>query len=187
MKSSPEIFIALGANLPGRSGAGPLETCQRALKLLSKKGIEVTAVSRAYESAPWPPSDQPWYTNAVAGVETPLDPRSLVQALLEVEENLGRIRTRKNAPRIVDLDLIDYAGRILPSKEGWLAAQMRKGEKGIFVPHLRAHERVFVLKPLLDIAPSWVHPVLLKTGKELFGRLNEGGQIRPARGSLRVP
>ncbi|MEE8295016.1 MAG: 2-amino-4-hydroxy-6-hydroxymethyldihydropteridine diphosphokinase [Sphingomonadales bacterium] len=182
-----QIIIGLGANLPGQNGETPLETCQLALGRLAKAGVMTTAVSPVYESEPYPPSDQPWFLNAVALIETKLLPKDLLAALLEVEEGLGRQRAEKNDPRIIDLDLIDYLGAVLPGPAAWLGATTDPDPTGIFLPHLRAHERVFVLKPLLDLVPVWQHPVIGKSAAELLEGLEMTGKIRPIKGELQIP
>lgn len=182
MENQQPIFLGLGANLPAADGSTPLETCQKAITLLAAEKVHIQAVSKVYESAPWPPSDQPWYINAVARVETALEPEGLMALLLKTEAALGRKRGVKNDPRIIDLDIIDFRGLIVPGREKW-----RAGGKSLILPHLRAHERVFVLKPLLDLSPGWVHPVFGKSGRELLSGLPTAGQIRPAKGALKIP
>lgn len=182
-----KIIIGLGANLPGLKGETPLKNCQLALGRLAGAGVITKAVSPVYESEPHPPSDQPWYLNAVALVETKLIPRDLMAALLRVEVGLGRRRSGKNDPRFIDLDLIDYAGAVLPGPGAWSRATTDPGPQGFFLPHLRAHSRIFVLKPLLDLAPDWVHPVLGKSALELLEGLEMTGKIRPSEGTLQIP
>ena len=101
------ILIALGANLPSRIGA-PSETCIAALGALEQKGIRVGSVSRWYESAPVPLSDQPSYVNGVASVDTGLNPEDLLSILLDIEKEFGRERSEQNAARTLDLDLLAY-------------------------------------------------------------------------------
>lgn len=172
------IFIGLGANLEGPGGESPFETCQQALTALKAAGIAIKAVSRAYESEPYPPSDQPWYVNAVAEVETDLDPQALLAKLLVVEEGLGRQRSVKNAPRTIDLDLIAFQDLVFPDPAAWEAASKLENPTGFFVPHLRAHQRVFVLKPLADLAPEWRHPVFGENVEGMLKKLPSPGAIR---------
>lgn len=182
-----QIIIGLGTNLPGLKGETPLKNCQLALGRLAEAGVITKAVSPVYESEPQPPSDQPWYINAVALVETKLMPKDLMAALLRVEVGLGRRRSGKNDPRLIDLDLIDYAGAVLPGPAAWLGATTDPDPEGFFLPHLRAHARIFVLKPLLDLAPDWHHPVLGKSALELLEGLEMTGKIRLAPGALQIP
>ena len=107
------------------------------------------------KSAPVPISDQPWYVNGVAEIETNLDPQELLALLHRVEEEFGRIRTVQNAPRVIDIDLIAYHDIVSDPNDH------------LVLPHPRMHERAFVLLPLLDIDETWRHPVMGKTAKEL--------------------
>ncbi len=138
------ILIGLGANLPSPAG-GPRETCEAALAALSEAGVAVLRRSRWYRSAPVPASDQPWFVNGVAAVETALEPEALLALMLDVERRLGRVRAERWGPRLIDLDLLDYRGRL------------RAGPAPI-LPHPRLAERGFVLLPLAEVAPGWRHP-----------------------------
>lgn len=143
------IFIGLGANLTSPVGS-PQITLTRALGLLAERGIRVRKVSPYYSTPAWPDPNDPSYVNAVAAIVTPLAPKALLQTLHEVEANLGRVRSVANAPRTLDLDLLDYEGRV--------------DDGPPILPHPRIAERAFVLVPLSDIAPQWSHP---QTGKSL--------------------
>ncbi len=137
------ILIALGSNLNSHAGP-PGSTLRAALKALEKNGIGSAAVSRFYESPAWPDPSDPLFVNAVARVVTALLPAKLLETLHGIETDFGRIRGKRNAPRTLDLDLLDYDGRI---------------EAGPPVlPHPRIAERAFVLVPLADVAPDWCHP-----------------------------
>lgn len=138
------IVVALGANLPSAFGA-PRATCEAALAMLETRGVRVLRCSRWYRTAPVPVSDQPWYVNAVAAVDTRLPPASLLNVLHEIEARLGRVRSVANAARVIDLDLLAYGDRV-------------GGPPGPVIPHPRLHERAFVLLPLRDVAPDWRHP-----------------------------
>lgn len=146
------ILIAFGANLPSRYG-DPAQTLKAAEEELRRRGVDILASSRIWKSAPVPFDDaQPWYYNAVISVETDLSPHELLALLLGIEQDFGRERSLKNAARILDLDLIAYHDKIL-------------NEPDLTLPHPRMSERAFVLRPLEDIAPAWVHPV---SNKGLF-------------------
>lgn len=153
------ILIAFGANLPGPDGSPPQETCRRAVAAITAMpGIVVAGVSPFYRSAPVPVSDQPSYINGVLRAEGDVDPAVLLAGLLDIEGRFGRRRTGLNAARSLDLDIVDMDGRIRPAPDPVL-------------PHPRAHERAFVLRPLIDVAPGWRHPLLGRTAVELLAAL----------------
>ena len=152
------ILIALGANLSSTAG-GPLQTLRASLSALSQNEVMPVAVSRAFETPAWPDPADPPFVNAVAAVETELGPAELMAELHRQEEAFGRIRSAANAPRTLDLDLIDYQGRV---------------EAGALnLPHPRVESRGFVLIPLADIAPEWRHPVSGRSVSELIDALAE--------------
>ena len=138
------ILIALGANLPSLAGT-PAVTLRAALADLSRNDVSVIAVSPLYENPAWPDPTDPPFVNAVARVETARSPEELLALLRSTERRFGRIASARNAPRPLDLDLLDYDSRI---QYGTL-----------ILPHPRLSERGFVLIPLRDIAPDWLHPV----------------------------
>ena len=138
------ILIALGANLPSFVGA-PVATLHAALGTFAQRNVAVRAVSPFYTSTAWPDSRDPEFVNAVVNVETELPPSELLTVLKEIERAFGREISQRNAPRPLDLDILDYNGKI---------------EKEFpTLPHPRLHERGFVLIPLREIAPHWTHPV----------------------------
>ena len=145
-------YVALGANL-----ADP-ETQVRAgiAALAVLPGTRLIAQSALYRTAPVGYADQPDFINAVAAVETHLTPRELLNALLDTEQNHGRVRAFANAPRTLDLDVLLYGD-----------AQIH--EEGLTIPHPRMHERAFVLVPLAEIAPHCVIP-----GRGSIGALLRG-------------
>lgn len=151
------ILIALGANLPSSFGE-PEQTLKRAVADIQARGVRVIKQSSIWKTAPVPVSDQPWYRNAVIRVETNLHAMELLQLLHSIEESFGRIRTVKNAPRVLDLDLIAYNSEIID-------------EDGVYIPHPRMHNRSFVLRPLQEVAPSWKHPILKRSIDDLIQAL----------------
>jgi 2-amino-4-hydroxy-6-hydroxymethyldihydropteridine diphosphokinase len=145
---SGSIFIGAGANLAHPVYGPPRQTLEAAMAALEDRGVEVIRLSPWYRSAPVPASDQPWYVNMVAEIATGLLPERLLAELHAVEEAFGRVRTAPNAPRLIDLDLLDFHGKIDPGGPGRPT-----------LPHPRMTGRAFVLKPLADLAPDWCHPV----------------------------
>jgi len=144
------ILIALGGNLPWR-GDPPETTILRALaRLDALDAASVASRSGLWRSPAWPDPSDPPYVNAAARLESALGPEALLARLLEVERAFGRERAgqgARNAPRTLDIDLIDHDG-----------ARIRSAD--LTLPHPRAHERAFVLAPALDVAPNWTLPGL---------------------------
>ena len=163
-------LVAIGANLPRPDGASAIETCRRAVNELgSIPGMRVVAVSSWWESVPIPPDPaSPPYINGVARLEGEAAPEALLAALHAIEDTAGRARPYVNAPRVLDLDLIDLGGRV------------RDGPK-LVLPHPRAHLRAFVLRPLAEVAPGWVHPLLRQPVEALIEAL-EPQEIRRVAG-----
>lgn len=164
-----DVFVALGANLPGNDGRPPLSTLREAVRQLdSLPNLRVARISRWYRSAPVPASDQPDYINAVAALTVDskdgVDPAWLLAQLMDIESAHGRRRSSTNAARTLDLDIVAI-GRLV------------RDAPDPILPHPRAHLRRFVMAPLADVAPDWVHPVLAETAVAILARLPEAGVI----------
>ena len=169
-----QIYVALGTNKPseGRSG---VELLSAALNALAAEGFGILRASSAWHTPAWPDPEEPTFTNAVvelAGAGP--GPQETLARLLQIERGVGRERDRPNAPRTLDLDLIDWRGQVRASRGS-----------GLILPHLRAHHRRFVLLPLQEIAPNWRHPVLGDGIGQLLARLGPGEEY-PI-GPLKVP
>lgn len=163
---SPQIFVAVGANLPSPRFGEPPASFAAALELLRAGGAEIRAVSRWYRSPPLPPSPQPHYINGVIEVRSERSPAALLSLLHEVEAAFGRVRGEPNAARSLDLDLLAYGEAVIGSEDG-----------GLEVPHPRLSERSFVLRPWADLAPEWRHPVSGLTVLEMIAALPAGQEI----------
>jgi 2-amino-4-hydroxy-6-hydroxymethyldihydropteridine diphosphokinase len=142
------IIIAIGANLPGPAGETPLASCEAAVQVLQTlPGLTMIAKSGWYRSAAIPKGDSPDYCNGAIRLDGQAEPAALLSQLHEIEAKFGRTRGEPNAPRTMDLDLIDLNGIV-------------RATPAPILPHPRAHLRAFVLRPILDIAPDWRHPTL---------------------------
>lgn len=156
--------MALGCNLPGAytSREALLEA---ALAALPDEGLDLVARSSWWTSAAWPDASGPEYLNGVAIVRTSLSPRETLEALHRIEARFGRERGEANAPRTLDLDLVAH-GRTVQGGDP-------------IVPHPRAHERLFVMGPLAELASGWIHPASGEPAFRLATTASVGLDARP--------
>ncbi|HYP64256.1 MAG TPA: 2-amino-4-hydroxy-6-hydroxymethyldihydropteridine diphosphokinase [Acidocella sp.] len=157
------ILVAIGANLPGPDGVSARESCAEAAEAVRAiEGLEFVALSPWYRTRPIPAASQPDYCNGMIRLEGDIAPDALLARLQEIEGRFGRARGEVNAARTLDLDIIDLNGiiRAVPDP---------------ILPHPRAHLRAFVLRPLLDVAPGWRHPVLRQSIATLLAELPPQG------------
>ena len=152
------ILIGIGGNLATPQFGPPLDTLTAALVVLEAEGIGIATRSAWYRSEPVPRSDQPWFINAVASLTTGLSARDLLAVLQMIEGQFGRVRGKRNAARVLDLDLLDYHGEVTETTS-------------LVLPHPRLHQRRFVLTPLAEIAPGWCHPLSGFTAEQLLSWL----------------
>jgi 2-amino-4-hydroxy-6-hydroxymethyldihydropteridine diphosphokinase len=161
------ILIGIGSNLEGPWGP-PHDTVQRAFAALDAPPLRLVKASRAIVTTPYGRTDQPDFVNAVAEIETDLEPQSLLAHLLAIERSAGRDRTLHWGPRTLDLDLLDYHGLV--------AEEEPEGARQLVLPHPGIPERTFVLGPIAEIAPHWRHPSLGETAQTLLERLDEASR-----------
>lgn len=159
MAGSHTVYIGIGSNLGDRAG-----NCSMALEAVSRlHGTRLIAVSSMYETAPVGRTEQPWFINAVAGIETGLGPEELLAEIRRIEDEMGRTRGEKWGSRIIDLDILFYDECAIHTA-------------GLTIPHPEAHIRRFVLLPLLEIEPAFVHPLLKRPCSELLKELDREEQ-----------
>lgn len=162
------VCFALGANIGDR-----LASLQGALDAL-RPYVRFSAVSSVYETDPAYALDQPLFLNAACRGETELDPRALLFTVKDIERSLGRVPSYHYGPRALDIDILFYDDLVLH-------------ERDLTIPHALMQERLFVLQPLADIAPDWVHPVSKKTVRELRAALSHEDGVRPFAQKLVLP
>ncbi len=153
------VYLSLGSNLADR-----MANLRLAIERLHSLG-EVAAVSSFYETEPVDVTSQPWFVNCVVAIATAKMPRQLIAAVLDLEQEMGRRRTRKKGPRTIDIDILLFGNSVIDMP-------------GLTVPHPAMHERRFVLQPLAEIAPGLRHPVLQRTIRELLDALPSGQAVR---------
>ncbi len=158
------ILIGIGGNLESARFGPPRDTLTAALAALKEKRIQILTRSGWYRTEPVPRSDQPWFINAVVSVAAELGAKDLLMLLQAMETQFGRVRGEPNAPRSLDLDILDYDGELVDGTS-------------LVLPHPRLHERRFVLMPIAEIAPNWQHPVLGLTAAQLLAQLSSEQQI----------
>ncbi len=155
---SGPVFVGLGTNIGSR-----FDNLQQAVDAMSDC-IAIRSVSSVYETEPVGFEQQPWFLNAVVCGDTPLAPDRLLDRLQQIELLMGRERTGVDkGPRVIDLDILFYCDIISAGRR-------------LTIPHPALPQRTFVLAPLAEIAPGWVHPVLNKNMRQLYETVNSAKQ-----------
>ena len=149
-----KVWIALGSNM----GEGR-KNLDLAIKMMNERGVLAEKVSTYIETEPYGYTEQDNFVNAVCIAETKLSPRELLEVLLKIELDMGRVRIIKWGPRIIDLDILFYEVLIID-------------EEDLKVPHIEIQKRSFVLEPVNEISPDKIHPVFKKTIHQLLLDLN---------------
>ena len=158
------VFIGFGSNVGDR-----VDFCDRAVTLLGLlPHSRVSAVSSLYETEPVRDSTDPgsgWFLNGVVEIETDLTPASLLEVCQEIERALGRDEEQRGGPRTLDLDILFYGTQMIDTPT-------------LTIPHPRLAHRRFVLAPMAEVAPEWVHPVLHRTMLDLLAHLDDPAEVR---------
>ncbi len=145
-----KIYLLLGSNI-GNSQKQLL----KAISLIQKKIGPVKRLSAKYKTAAWGKTDQPDFLNQVIIAESDLKANKLLQTILDIESIMGRVRTEKNAPRIIDIDILFFEKQIIHLED-------------LVIPHPAIQLRRFVLVPLNELSPNFIHPVLKKSIHQLL-------------------
>ena len=143
------VYIGIGSNLGNR-----INNIENAKYLLKFNGINILKTSSYYETPSWPNQNYPKFLNIVIKSNTKIPPKKLINIFKSIEKQLGRLRTFKNSPRTCDIDIISYGNKIT--------------SKNLIIPHRRMSKRNFVLIPLFEIEPNWIHPKTKKSIKRLI-------------------
>jgi 2-amino-4-hydroxy-6-hydroxymethyldihydropteridine diphosphokinase len=158
------VYLSLGSNVGDREAQ-----LRDAVARLGALG-RVAAVSSLYETEPVEFTEQPWFLNCVAALETNDTPQQLLAGILDIEQEMGRRRVQKKGPRVIDIDILLFDNVIVNDET--------TDSNALTIPHPAMHQRRFVLEPLAEIAPELLHPVLKKTIRELLDALPEGQIVR---------
>jgi 2-amino-4-hydroxy-6-hydroxymethyldihydropteridine diphosphokinase len=143
------VFLSLGSNIGEKE-----DNIRKALCLISEIG-EVKKTSHLYLTEPVGTIKQDWFLNCAVQIETDKNPQKLLTALKSIERKLGRVKTVKNGPRTIDIDILFYGDRIVKTAH-------------LVIPHPFLQDRLFVLQPMMDLTPSFVHPLLKKSIQDLY-------------------
>lgn len=152
------VFISLGSNIGDRIGY-----CRKAIESM-REFSEIVEVSSLYETEPVGKEDQPNFINCAVQIRTELSPHQLLTKLNMIEETLGRVRDEKWGPRTIDLDIIFYNELVI-------------NDSDLTIPHPRAHLRRFVLDPIYEISPDYLHPMLNQTVSVLIKECKDKKQV----------
>ena len=156
-------YIGIGSNVGNRR-----YHCLKAVELLEQSGQTVSKISSLYETEPWGVKDQPLFINMAVEIETGFPPKKLLALLKKIEKKMGRKKTVRWGPRVIDLDILFYDDLTL-------------NDDDLVIPHPFMHTRAFVLEPLSEIAPEKVHPVLRKKVAALLRENTPSGASRKVR------
>lgn len=147
------VFLSIGSNLGQKD-----KNCYLAIDKLKENGLIITQVSPLYITEPWGYVSQPKFANIVVEALTEFEPLELLHLIKKIEKQMGRKKTFRYGPRVIDIDIIFFDDIVFNSDD-------------LKIPHPEMHKRFFVLKPLCDIAPDVLHPVLKKSVKQLLEKL----------------
>ena len=154
-----QVFLQLGSNVGDRE-----QLLFDATTIITDKIGTVVSKSKVYESTPWRVEAQENYLNQIVKIETGFTPEETLQFALDIEEELGRVRVEKWGERLIDIDIIFFNNEIIETSD-------------LCIPHKHMHERNFVLGPLNEIAPEYIHPKYKKTIAELLEQSKDAEKV----------
>lgn len=154
------VFLILGGNLGERE-----KNLAKALEKIVGAGAVIKHISSVYETEPWGVAGQPNYYNMVVEILTSLDAEPLMRTILNIEEDMGRVRTEKYNARTIDIDILLFNDEVIDSET-------------VQIPHPRMQERRFVLEPLSEIAPDLIHPSLHKSINALLEACTDPNKVK---------
>ena len=160
--------IGIGSNLDSKHG-DQYQTLKKSLELIKSKTIKVLKVSNIYITQPVGMTNVNWFLNAAIVISTPLKPENLLNILKNIEIEMGRDINVPNVSRPCDLDIL-----LVDCDKEYRSIS---GKYPVIIPHERMHLRMFVLKPLMDVCPNWIHPNLKKTIKNIITELKSTEEI----------
>ena len=152
------VYLGIGSNLGNRK-----KNIEKAKYLLTKNPVKIVKSSSIYETYSWPNKKNPKFYNIVIKIITKLKPINLFFFIKDIEKKLGRKKSKVNAPRTCDIDIIDYKGT---------GYKLEANNDKLLIPHPRLHNRNFVLFPLFEIEKNWKHPLKKTNIQDLIGKLD---------------
>ena len=161
------IHLNIGSNLSSKYGS-KFDNIFIAINLLINSKVKIYKFSNFYESPSYPNKNLPKFLNVGLLSNFENDCYKLLKIINLIEKKIGRIKTKKNEPRVIDIDIIDFKGVV-------------KDSMNLNLPHARAHLRNFVLYPILEIDPNWSHPILKKNAQFLINKLDQRSRIEITR------
>jgi len=161
------IHLNIGSNLNSKFGT-KFDNITIATKLLIESGIEINKISNFYETPSYPNQNFPKFLNIGILLNYNKDYYDLLEKINLIEKKIGRLKTKKNDPRVVDIDIIDFKGIV-------------ENSNNLILPHPKTHLRNFVLYPILEIDPKWSHPIFRKNAQFLINKLSQKSRIEITR------
>jgi|TARA_Y100000389_G_scaffold152096_1_gene151958 2-amino-4-hydroxy-6-hydroxymethyldihydropteridine diphosphokinase len=161
------IHLNIGSNLESKFG-NRFKNISIAINLLIKSGVKIIKISNFYQTPSYPDKKLPNFLNVGVCAKYNYDEKKLINEISLIEKKIGRKKTKKNFPRVCDIDIIDFNGLIIE-------------KKNLKIPHKKCHLRNFVLYPILQIDPEWRHPIIKKNVKFLINKLDQKSRIEITR------